>query len=147
MNGFIPTGRLLLREGGEFVGEINMPDLMFNETVTMLFGYDADVSYRRQVRFIENEPSNDMETYQVEYIFENVKPSRDVRVYFTESFDAFRFVEVTDIMMRDREQFEMKFDGNFLRGFIPIPRQGARSTLTYTLRTSRTKSFGKFLRL
>ena len=57
--------------------------------------------------FIENEILNGTNAYHVEYMFENVKQSRDVQVYFTESFDTLRFFEVDNINMGDGEQMEM----------------------------------------
>jgi len=134
-NDFIPNGRLLLREQGRFIGQINLPDLSFGETYTMVFGYDTDVSYRRQVNILDGDENSDSITYYVEYIFKNSKSTRDVRVYFIESFSSFQYFQVKNISTSNdnRNNPDLISYGTDLRGYMFIPRQGVEKTISYTL--------------
>jgi len=138
LNSFIPNGRLLLREQGRFIGQINLPDLTVNETYTMVFGSDPDVLYHRRVKIVENDEDNednDSITYYVEYVFENYKLTRDVRVYFIESFSLFKHCQVQNISTSNNENNfpDLVTYGTDLRGFMVIPRQRSQITFSYNL--------------
>jgi hypothetical protein len=132
-NAYIPSGRLVLSEQGRFVGEINLPDLDVNETSTMTFRYDADVSYRRQVTIIEGDEDTDSMTCNVEYEFENAKSSRDVRLYFVESLSSLTYFEVKDISTANGNNTlpDLISFGSDLRGYMVIPRQHGTKMISY----------------
>jgi hypothetical protein len=134
-NDYIPNGRLTLREQGRFMGEINLPDITMNETYTMKFGYDADVSYRRQVKIIQGDENADKMTYHVEYLFENYKSSRDVYLYFTESFSSIKNFEIKNIStLNDNENLPALVSyGTDLRGYMLIPRQRGQKMISYNV--------------
>jgi len=134
-NNFIPNGRLLLREQGRFVGQIDLPDLTIDETFTMILGYDADISYRRQVKILEGDENSDSITYYVEYTFENSKVSRDVRLYFIESFSPFKYFQIKNIStFNDKKNVpDLVLYGTDLRGYMFIPRQGGQKMISYNL--------------
>jgi len=140
-NNFLPTGRLLLREEGRFIGQINLPDLTRGETYTTILGYDADVLYRRQVTILEGDQNSDSITYHVEYIFENYKPSRDVRVYFIESFESVINFEIRNISTSkdDKKLPDLVSNGKDLRGYITIPHQRRQKIISYDIITRKTK--------
>jgi len=135
LDNFLPNGRLLLREQGRFLGQIDLPDIPVNTTHTIIFGGDADVSYRRQVTVLSDEESDRLMSYYVEYIFENVKSSRDVPVYFSESFSAFRSFEM-DELSRPRNNLNLlniELRGTDLRGYFMLPRQADPVVINYKL--------------
>jgi len=136
-NNFLPNGRLFLREQGRFLGQIDLPDLSMEETYTMLFGFDADVLYRRQVKIIEGDENSDSITYYVEYVFENFKTLYDVRVYFTESFSLFKYFQIKNISTsNDNKNFpDLISYGTDLRGYILLPRQNIPKIISYNIVT------------
>jgi hypothetical protein len=138
---YLPDGHLRLREEGRFIGEISLPDLAVGETYTMTFGYDADVSYRRQVKMVQGTEDGDSVTYNVQYIFENYKPTRDVRLYFTESFSTFTYFEVKDISTSsdDNKLPDLMSYGTELRGYMMIPRERGQKMISYNLTTYKVK--------
>jgi len=141
LNTFIPNGLLLLRDQGRFVGQIELPDLSINETYTVVFGAEADVSYRRQVEILEGDENSDSITYHVEYTFENSKLSRDVRVYFVESFSSFRYFQVQNISTsNDKINVpDLVSYGTDLRGYIFLPHQHNQKMISYNLITYKFK--------
>jgi hypothetical protein len=136
-NNFLPNGRLFLREQGRFLGQIDLPDLSMEETYTMLFGFDVDVLYRRQVEIIEGDENSDSITYYVEYVFENFKTLYDVRVYFTESFSLFKYFQIKNISTsNDNKNFpDLISYGTDLRGYILLPRQNIPKIISYNIVT------------
>jgi len=138
---YIPNGRLTLREQGRFMGEINLPDLTAGETHTMTFGYDADVIYRRQVDIVDGNEHTDSVTYHVEYVFENYKSSRDVRLYFVESFSAFKYFQVKNISTSNgnKQLPDLVVYGTDLRGFMTIPCQHGQKVISYNVVMYRVK--------
>jgi len=135
VNNFLPTGRLFLREQGRFLGHIDLPDLSANETYTLVFGSDADVSYHRQVTVLQGDEDSASITYYVEYIFENFKPSRDVQIYFLESFSLFKYFKIQNISTPTNNKNLPNFGsyGTDLRGYVFIPRQGSQTMISYNL--------------
>ena len=135
MENFLPAGRLLLREQGRFLGQIDVPDIPVNSTYTMIFGADADVSYRREVTVLPEEYNDRSMIYYVEYVFENVKPSRDVVVYFSESFSAFKSFEIEDFSRprNDLDLMDIQLRGTDLRGYFVLPRQAEPFVISYKL--------------
>jgi hypothetical protein len=133
MNDFLPNGRLLLREQGRFIGQVDLPNLSTNETYTMIFGSDAEVSYRRQVTVLQGDENSDSITYYVEYAFENCKPSRDVQVYFLESFSLFKNFQIQNIstVPNNNNLPNIRSYGTDLRGYIFIPRQCSQTMISY----------------
>jgi hypothetical protein len=140
-NNFLPNGRLFLREQGRFLGQIDLPDLSMEETYTMLFGFDVDVLYRRQVEIIEGDENSDSITYYVEYVFENFKTLYDVRVYFTESFSLFKYFQIKNISTsNDNKNFpDLISYGTDLRGYILLPRQNVPKIISYNIITYKFK--------
>jgi len=132
---FLPSGRLLVSEQGRFVGQMTLPTLSIGETYTMVFGVDADISYRRQVRIVEGDENSDSIKYYVEYVFENSKVSRDVRAYFTESFSLFKYYQIKNISTStDAEKIpDLVSYGTDLRGFIYLPQQNGQKTISFNL--------------
>jgi len=132
---------LRLREEERFVGEITLPDLAANETYTMMFGSDNDVSYRRQVKMIQGDESSDSMTYNVQYVFENYKSSRDVRLYFVESFSSIRYYAVKNISTsNDEKKFpDLEVYGTELRGNLMIPSGRVQKMISYDITTYKTK--------
>jgi len=141
LNAFIPNGCLLLREQGRFIGQINLPDLTVNETFTMVFGSDPDILYDRRVKIIEGDEDSDSITYYVEYVFENYKLTRDVRVYFMESFGLFKYFQVQNIStVNNQNNFpDLVLYGTDLRGYMVIPRQRSQIMFSYNLITYKDK--------
>lgn len=135
MEKFLPNGRLLLREQGRFLGQIDVPDIPVNSTQTMIFGGDADVSYRRHVIALSEEEDDRSMSYYVKYIFKNVKSSRDVPVYFSESFNSFKSFEIEELSRptNDVNLVDVERRGTDLRGYFVLPRQGEPITITYKL--------------
>jgi hypothetical protein len=134
-NDYIPNGRLILQEQGRFMGEINLPDITMGETYTMKFGYDADISYRREIRIIEGDENTDKITYHVKYLFENYKSSRDVHLYFTESFSSIKYFQIKNISTsNDKKNLpDLISYGTDLRGYMIIPRQRGEKIISYNL--------------
>jgi hypothetical protein len=141
LNAYLPGGRLRLREEERFVGEITLPDLSANETYTMIFGSDADVSYRRQVKMIQGDEDSDSVTYNVQYVFENYKSSRDVCLYFVESFPSVRYFEVKNISKsNDDKKFpDLVSYGTELRGNLTIPSGRIQKMISYDITTYKAK--------
>jgi len=135
LNNFLPNGRLFLREQGRFLGQVDLPDLSMGETYTMVFGVDADVSYRRQVKVVEGDENRDSMTYYVEYVFENFKKSEDVRVYFIESFSLFKYFQVKNVSTSsDNKNYpNLVTYGTDLRGYIFLPRQNVQKIISYNV--------------
>jgi hypothetical protein len=141
LNNFLPTGRLLLREHGRFIGQMNLPDLTLGETYTMVFGFDANVVYRRQVILVDGDDDSDSVTYNVTYTFENYKPSYDIRLYFVESFNYLDNFEISNIStsMDDKHLPDLVIDGTVLRGYVTIPRQRRERMISYQIITRKAK--------
>jgi len=135
LDNFLPNGRLLLREQGRFIGEIDLPNLSMDETYTMIFDFDADISYHRQVQILEGDKNSDSTTYYVEYIFENSKSSHDVRVYFVESFSLFTYFQIQNIStsMNNKNIPDLVLYGTALRGYMFLPHQHGQKTISYNL--------------
>jgi hypothetical protein len=135
MNNFLPCGRLFLREQGRFLGQIDLPNLPVNGTYTMIFGVDADVSYRRQVTVVEGNTNSDSITYYVEYVFENSKLSRNVQVYFLESFNLFKYFQIENLSTptNNNNLLNIKSYGTNLRGYIFVPYQNSQTMVSYNL--------------
>jgi len=138
---FLPNGRLLLREQGRFIGQTDLPDLSIDETYTMIFGYDADVCYRREVQVLKGDETQDSITYRVKYMFENAKLSRDIRVYFKESFSSFKYFQIENISTSNEKDNlpDLISYGTDLRGYISLPRQGGEKMISYDLITYKYK--------
>jgi len=132
---FLPNGRLFLYDQERFVGEIDLPNLAIDETYTMIFGSDADISYRRQVKILEGNENSDSITYYVEYIFENSKTSRDVRVSFIESFSIFKYFQIRNISTSNdnNDLPDLVCYGTDLRGYMFLPRQHGQKKISYNL--------------
>jgi len=135
MNNFLPNGRLFLREQGRFLGQIDLPNLPVNGTYTMIFGVDADVSYRRQVTVVEGDKHSDSITYYVEYVFENSKLSRNIQVYFLESFNLFKYFQIENLSTpkNNNNLLNIKSYGTNLRGYIFVPYQNSQTMVSYNL--------------
>jgi len=131
-NNFLPNGRLLVREQGRFLGQINLPNLSINETYTMVFGFDADITYRRQVEVLEGNDNSNSITYYVEYNFENCKLSRDVRVYFIESFSLFKYFQIRNISTTNDIPDLVSY-GTDLRGLFYLPHKNGQKMISYNL--------------
>jgi len=101
----------------------------------MIFGSDPDVSYHRKVTIVQGDEFSDSITYYVEYTFENLKTTRDVRVYFIESFSSFKYFQIINIStLNDKFNFpDLTLHGTDLRGYIVIPREGEQKTISYNL--------------
>lgn len=130
---FLPNGRLLLREQGRFLGQLDIPDVPVNSTYTMIFGADADVSYRRQVSVLSTEDNDRTMSYRVDYIFENIKPSRDIPVYFSESFNSMKSFEIEELSrpMNNVNLLNIELRGTDLHGYFLLPRQGNPVMISY----------------
>jgi len=141
LDAYMPGGRLRLREEERFVGEITLPDLSANETYTMMFGSDADVSYRRQVKMIEGDEDSNSVTYNVQYVFENYKSTRDVHLYFIESFTSVKYFEIKNISTsNDDKKFpDLVLYGTELRGNLTIPSGRVQKMISYDITTYKTK--------
>ena len=133
LENFLPNGRLLLREQGRFLGQIDIPDVSVNSTYTMLFGADADVSYRRQVSVLSDEDNDHTMSYRVEYVFENVKPLRDVPVYFSESFNSFKSFQIEELSrpINNDNLLNIELRGTDLHGYFLLPRQSIPMMISY----------------
>jgi len=101
----------------------------------MIFGFDADVSYHRQVKIVEGDEYSDSITYYVEYVFENFKTLHDVRVYFIESFSLFKYFQIKNISTsNDNNNFpDLISYGTDLRGYIFLPRQNVQKIISYNV--------------
>jgi len=127
---FLPAGRLVFREQGRFVGQVNLPDLSINENYTINFGYDSDVNYRREVEVLDGDVDGDRIIYEVKYFFENINVSRDIRVYFSESFSLFNYYQIKNIST-SKDTFDNQ--DSYLRGSIYLPRQSEEKMISYQL--------------
>ena len=137
----LPSGHLLLREEGRFIGELNLPNLNPGDIHSMIYGYDPDVLYRRKVTRIENEENSDAIIYNVEYKFENRKISSDVYSYFCESFYSLKDFQITNITASDPDEHmkylragEALLDEEFI-----IPHQSNQTTINYQIVINKAK--------
>ncbi|CAF3229271.1 unnamed protein product [Rotaria sp. Silwood2] len=136
-NNFIPNGLLTLHEQGRFIGQINLPDITQGETYTMQFGYNSDVTYRRQVKIVQGNENSKSIIYYVEYIFENYKLSHDVHLYFIESFKSLKYFRIKNISTSKNNNNlpDLVSYGTDLRGYITIPCQRIQKVISYKLIT------------
>lgn len=141
LNIFIPNGRLILREQGRFTGQIDLPNLSYKETHTMTFGFDADVSYRRHVRLLEGNETSEMVKYDVEYTFSSAKLTRDIQIYFTESFNTFKYFQVSEVTTGNDNQAYPDIDlyGTDLRGPIYLTTKNHIQSFRFKLFLFRSK--------
>jgi hypothetical protein len=134
LNTIIPSGRLILREQGTFVGDITLPDLAMGETHTMIFGRDADVTYRRYVTIVKGEENKETITYNVRYVFKNLKSIRDVHIDFIESFGSLKSFEIKSISTSvDGGVPDLVSYGSDLRGSFIVPRESGEKTISYNI--------------
>ena len=141
LDAFLPKGHLMLREQGRFLGEVNLPNLGMNETYTMVFGVDGEVSYRRFVSLVRGDPDAGSVTYRVRYTFQNFKPSRDVRMDFTEAFSSYSYFQVQNISLIDEEEQRpaLQLLGTDLRGQMSIPHGQEEQTFSYDVTIYKNK--------
>ena len=71
-------------------------------------------------------------TYYVKHVFENVKPSRDIAVYFSESFRSFE-TEKFSRPRNDVDLMNIKLRDTDLRGYSVLPRQVETFVIHYKL--------------
>jgi len=144
LDAFMPRGRLMMREQGRFVGELDLPDLAIGETYTMQFGLDADVSYRRYVRIVQGDEDTDTIVYRIEIMFENRKVSRDIPIDFIESFGNYKYFDINNISMssdddRNNKMPDLVLYGTDLRGHMMLKRQGGQKVIKYEVTIHKTK--------
>lgn len=141
LDNFLPNGRLILRQQGRFLGQIDLPNLSINQTYMMTFGFDSDITYRRQVKILDGNETSEIMKYDVEYVFESFKPSRDIQVYFTESFSSLKYFQIDNISkLNDNNNYpEIVAYGSDLRGSIFLPRPNGQKTFSFQLTVFKSK--------
>jgi len=133
LDSYVPSGRLMLREQGRFMGELTLPNLAVGETYKMLFGYDAEVFYRRQVNIVKGDEDSETIVYGIQIMFENHKLSRDILVDFTESFQHYKYFEVNNIStgMGSDKLVDLVLYGTDLQGRMMLKRQGGQKLIKF----------------
>jgi len=141
---FMPKGRLMMREQGRFVGELDLSDLSVGETHTMQFGYDADVFYRRRVNILQGDEDSDTIVYGIEIMFENRKQLRDVVIDFNESFGDYKYFEINNISSTlsddtNNRMPDLVLYGTELQGNMVLKRQNDRKLIKYEVTIHKIK--------
>jgi len=124
---FLPAGRWLLQERGQFLGEFDLEALARSEIYTMKFGVDPDIRYQRKVSLVERNDQNETITYNVEYSFFNAKESRDITVEFHESFAYQKYFEMKSFS----SQIPLHLFGSELRGEFVLPHSHVELSFSY----------------
>ncbi|UJR32061.1 hypothetical protein I4U23_019529 [Adineta vaga] len=132
---FIPSGPVSLHLEGRFLGQTKLPDLAIGETYSVIFGYDADVSYHRKVTVSESNQKNKPVIYHVEYTFKNTATAMDTTVEFVESLGSLKYFEIKNISSIDgkTESSHIIRHGTDLKATFVLPHNNSKFTIHYDI--------------